>query len=1769
MLQNKQNRLRRRAVRLLLLIAALFALSPTADAGFGTWDGTKYTVQMNGHPIGGWNGFKDMTKVDDNHYSVEFTPTTTDVMSFRLKINGKEYGPTDNNSNTTLSEGYQQAWLTDYSNWGKKEGAWLIYPSTGYKYTLHFWYSYDSQMKFNLEKTSIGASTIPSSLYFRTDQNSWGTPISMTKSSDGKTFSYTLSPYSANTTVKFHFRQNQNDWNGYQLFPNTDGASAVVGSNTIDNFKENGSDPNKAWAFKSTSSQPVTFTVDFSNASSPVLKITQDNGTPTVTYFIQGDFNSWGAGSYFSGSGNELTATVPNWKNSDGNGNNDGFLLKGSNSKNYSTGSVLNNKTAATVSEGTTHMTLNGAEGKEVTFTLTLNNGNPSTLTATWDEGGSGGDEGDYEHNPGTGWAIIGDWTGFGKDWTKGDAMTSDRKYSIVAKDNEDIYFRVKNGSTEYYPSENKNIQLTTGNYQWCTQVSTTNNEKAFYFTPQQGYQYEVVVEPSSDNTAGYRICVNNKGLYVPPVPETLPVYPIGIYSKDELDAYNEPTYYLLAYGLNNEKVTPEYQFTKATAADVARLQGLVSGATNKGAIAEGKYILELTMHNTTLRWSKGDNNWGEHPMSVVGFATPRAERETKVSGFKWNELAYDPNNAGNVNDFLKGYACVAVYDETANTLEIVKKDNGLLPFISLVGANWKQNTVANNDTAYTLPSRDDGKTHTTDDGWQDAWIQYNDKGEIAKDIEGNVMFNTMFPPRNVIKFATNFSLNGTDYNFTLGSDELVLLSTGHTKSGSGWKQNPPAEMKLNGVTVTNLTNNDNLALGEAVDFPNQLALDNGEQYTLYEVSDVWVNGKFKFWTGWTGGANNSQNAGANWANHTNWGHYKKQKADDKETVAEGTSAQQIHMKATVPLGDTDGDMIFEEPTYFKKLYFFYNKDHGIEDNKSVFIMLPARLGAQIAALSRESYTRGMYQPTLKDLGDLGSLKVLDVVITAHNYDSEEHELVTTVKLPENIKDLNKTASTFSEIFSGMEGENGGCVYDPYAYNNGNYYYNMVVTFDNPSAEGGKEIVEVKSNPFTIFRGEASATLKAYQLVKILGPTDGYNYLTYDPAGGDKVYKVKVTVEKPNNVIGGVNSISDEKALDSDINPKYVESKELTTDEITELNFGDGSKYRFSCKVLLVGNIVGQNITSYELLEPQLVNIENYIVGDRVEKDNVPTFTMDKEGRKDRFFYIVEPLIKNNGFGYSYTWKPDFMYSVKDAQGTTQTKSGKSEASVEGRLVLPEPKLIEEHSRLEMFYGDNSGDNTEGKDDKIGSFSYSVSGDNAVKLGEGARFQQVRKAIVIERPNVTLRYRALSKEYIVAKAKEAGIDVGYTEDTKAPLVVGLFDFKVGDETVVINNGSKYPNNEGLDWYLYHSTTKNPAYYYFKGFEGFEYGWDPEHNIGVTTYYEPREMTFSVRDAFKDVKFFPRWKDGTISGLRISQDAPVNALAEGTYNDAIGSSDGDNAVRITRSSLIYAETAAEGIKAGDLIEQVTVKVNLASETGNVVARVNKEGNPLMENGEEAADYREAGKQMQHTDFITAQAAAGTEIAEKGESDYFLVRIVDKTTQKDLMTPQAVSAKDMYDGKEFAVTANHGHWWDGQLETVKADPLYKRMQVRISHLYPFVAGTEGTTVDTTTPASAPRRAGAEGAAASDENVVIKSDAMLREFAGSDIPTAVIGVEDAMRDSVVAGVGFIEAHGEGVEIYGADGIKIAAGEGRHEVSAGVYVVRLNGRAEKVIVR
>lgn len=1698
MLQNKQNKLRRRAVRLLLFIAALFALSPTA----GAWGDAYFKLWYNSNNILD----QKVSTSDGNYFTYTYTADNTGDHYFQLwdGEHSVNVGSSSDNNSLTFNNNVAEEDNCCADNDGSKVKSFKIYLTSGEKYKIEYWNSYGSNRRIVV--THEVASTIPSSLYFRTDHNSWGTPISMTKSSDGKKFSHTIDPYTANSTVKFHFRQNQNDWNGYKLFPNSDGASVSVGSNTIDNYTTDGSDPNKAWAFKSTSGQPVTFTVDFSNASKPVLKITQDSGT---TYYLKG-LGDWGTqGRAFSGSGNTLTLDVDSWDSSW-----DFKVFDGSSYFGPGEVTLDSGKSEDVSSDISGNMTLaSGASGKNVSFTLTLNNGKPSTLKATWDEGGSGGDDVVTTDKV----KIIGDFTlaGYGIDWSDGTntvpAGNNEYTYTFTpTKEDGDkvVYFRVKIDGTEYGPNWSENIDAPSDPSWNQAKVQTNPGNLCWKNGFSKDKTYTIKVTLNYNNNAGDHRVTMYEGKPNVWEARALPCFPQGITNETQLAASeyaSEPLYYLQSMVLNDNQITPEYQMIKQT---------------------DGTYTLEFTYRNTKTQ-DESKSAETEQYIWVEGFENYNAMSK------QYGKQA--SNDLKDSKTFKEGMRYKATFAPSTGTLTLTSLDVRM-PFISMIGAEWTQRVKE------STPDAD----RTTDMGWQEAWIQYGSDKQPLKDRSGKVMYNTMWPPLHEIFFQSKFTdKNKKEHDITLGSNQLVF-KRGETKTGKEWKADSRFSAYEKGdLDYTTAFDANN---AKTKQYKDKLVLDDSKTYTVYTVDDMWINGKVKMWTGWGGCTFNDKTA--NWTWHSNWGHFGK----SEDPV-------QIDVESTVPLFNEHGDINYEYPTYLKKVYFFYENEDPSAYRHSVFFSELATGGAQIMAEARDNFTYGKFEPQLTDYDNISDRPLKSITVTSYASDDTEYKNPLFVVYNQSFED--KKVTDWASCFTYDEDT---WVYDTKVYANGNYKYKMVVTYND--ANKGDQPIEVVSNPFTIFRGEASATLKAYQLVKVLNPTDGYNYLTYDPAGGDKVYKVKVTVEYPNNVIGGVNSTSDEKALDSDINPKYVESKELTTDEITALNFGDGSKYRFSCKVLLVGDILGQNITSYELLEPQLVDIENYIVGDRVEKDNVPTFTMDKEGRKDRFFYIVEPLIKDNGFGYSYTWKPDFKYSFEDAQGTTQTKEGNSEASVEGCLVLPEPKLIEEHSRLEMFYG---GSESETTDDDIRNFSYTVGGDNAVELGAGARFQQVRKAIVIERPNVTLRYRALSKEYIVAKAKAAGIDVGYTEDTKAPLVVGLFDFKVGNETVVINNGSKYPNSEGLDWYLYHSATKNPADYYFKGFDGFEYGWDPEGNIGVTTYYVPREMTFSVRDAFKDVKFFPRWKDGMISGLRISQDAPVNALAEGTYKDAIGSSDGDNAVRITRSSLIYAEADAGDIKKGDLIEQVTVKVNLASETGNVVARVDEEGNPLKETGEVAEDYREAGKEMQHTDFITtgndAQAAADTESDEKGTTDYFLVRIVDKTTQKDLMTPQAVSAKDMYDGKEFAVTANHGHWWDGQLETVKSDALYKRMQVRISHLYPFVAGTKGTTVDTTTPASAPRRAAAEDA--SDENVVIKSDAMLREFAGSDIPTAVIGVEDAMRDSVVAGMGFIEAHGEGVEIYGADGIRIAAGEGRHEVPAGVYVVRLNGRAEKVIVR
>lgn len=1154
---------------------------------------------------------------------------------------------------------------------------------------------------------------------------------------------------------------------------------------------------------------------------------------------------------------------------------------------------------------------------------------------------------------------------------------TNEYVYSFIPTKTGKAYVRFNIGSTNYLPEEansgNKEVYLEkdnwnhsnakaksyTGSTEWCWYLDVTDTNKV----------YTIRVRKDEGGTPRINASVTDK----PWEGQVLPVFPEGVRTENELAAYNEwPVYYLQADVLNNCRVTPEYQMKK-----------------------EGsKYVLTVTLRNT-------DNIY------VEGFTSRSAKSAKYVDGTKVTNAGI----SGEGDLFTqKGKLYKVTFDPLANSGKgsLTFEDlHQTMPFLSMVGREWKQSTAANNGKPYVtpFPFTDDGQTpgkeeyegkvRDTDFGWQEAWVQY-EGGNLLKDRKGKVMYATMWPPKDNIKFRTDFKLSdGTVFDFTIESDALTLVPS-ETKKGSAWKTDPRFSKYANGTPTANFS---------GIEYADKLVLEDDAEYTLYRVDGMWINGDAKLWTGWGGYASGGGRYDSKW--FANWGHHK---ALDTTT--------EINPGSTVPLFNEKGDMTFPEPTYFRYVNFFYKDSNPQGQRESVLFTEIAVGGAEIAAMSVKKendkyvpgYEWGMYRPRLTNIQNITGKKITSVKITPWTADgSQEFDAVF-------VSDgAGKTVDHFSELFTSLPGmaNNGNYwVYDPTEYVSGDYRYVMEVT-----VEGLDEPIVVSSNPFTIFRTDKKVTLSAYQLIQKKGMTN--EYVTFADREGKAVY----------NVTEGANGQFTYTVFDG--MPDY----------------GDSSKYLFTDKVLLVGSIPSSDIT-----DVSYADVDH------------PKFTdeFNQEGTR-RYMTIVTSALGNQ----TYTLQMEYEITFFDAdkQQEVSQKYESPEATLQFSLTVPEPKLLK--ARIEVFYGS---DNTAATDGDTKDFTFRNHDLT------NARYHNAREIIEIEEPNVT-----------DALGTKMGSNKGFT-------------YKLGGEQITLTNGKMI------------GKTMAPKNFYYEKIQG-----DDSH------------QAYAVKAVTKETSLtnvYPRWKDGAITGIKISDDAP-NEFKHAVRN----------------SALFYNEVPALDKNGNEVIENGEVKMvdNLRATFEILVKLENTIDNVVTHKDKDNGDLTET-------------------LLHHGDNDYFYVTIVDKDTEEIVKDAEGnpvefvATDSDLRTGKVVKFQKDYGHWYDGQLEAVQKNPYYKQLGVRVSHLYPFnVESASGS--------------GMSRSAADHTGDVIKSKS--EKWTSGEIPTSVEGIEGAVEGSVKVGVGFIEATGNGVEIYSAEGVKVAAGEGRHDLNAGVYVVRFSGRVQKVIVR
>ena len=222
----------------------------------------------------------------------------------------------------------------------------------------------------------------------------------------------------------------------------------------------------------------------------------------------------------------------------------------------------------------------------------------------------------------------------------------------------------------------------------------------------------------------------------------------------------------------------------------------------------------------------------------------------------------------------------------------------------------------------------------------------------------------------------------------------------------------------------------------------------------------------------------------AQWSNHRNWG-YKDKKATDTD----GTSIDPETTYDVSTEEGANGNFLFEQPTFFKTIEFFY--DNNDPEKASKIYTTLAYGSASIAAKSNKedgAYKKGSYQP---------SVSVPEGVTvtgyTIYRYDATTNQLAPIGddggKVAEGKTNPNSTEFTF----------------DKEGLADGRYYYVLKVDFSNGRSS------KVRSNPFIIYHpGVYTLDANGYQLVKLDNPVNDYESVTYNSKENGEMYLVNI-----------------------------------------------------------------------------------------------------------------------------------------------------------------------------------------------------------------------------------------------------------------------------------------------------------------------------------------------------------------------------------------------------------------------------------------------------------------------------------------------------------------------------------------------------------------------------------------------------------------------------------------------------------------------------------
>lgn len=523
------------------------------------------------------------------------------------------------------------------------------------------------------------------------------------------------------------------------------------------------------------------------------------------------------------------------------------------------------------------------------------------------------------------------------------------------------------------------------------------------------------------------------------------------------------------------------------------------------------------------------------------------------------------------------------------------KADANKYRFFTLVGDGIYNNNFCNSYGPGTTLQKSKGQT--TDNGWQEGWIQYDPvTHEPYVDDNYNYLYHTSYTPDY---FQANPSLfnqtlsDGSTFSYTSNEAQFVEYSLLKNLDSDPYKE---FYQSFAGTTETISTGVEKT--GNGYDFVvetvnGSVTPASGNNWSCYVVRDMWINGEIKIWTGWGG---NDRKSGGSDVNGSTW------HGENGGPATAGLQVQGYDITAGTDVKlynnekNVDGvnyKISDGEPVYFNRVILWYNINEGIGDSFVQFIQESAgpAIFAQLANNPNTSannyikynwYLNAAQNATDSDRQVVGyqiqRYTYVDGVKTFIGY--PEGDYVDISEYNVTVADLqqatagNYSFTTFTD--GGIDGISG--------FAPGMYQYDIVVTFADDAQK------KAVSNKVAIYDNNI-ITPSAYALQLVRLNEDGkaalgvsQEYLTYNPSVDGNWFVLDV----------------EKIEVDGKTNGKPYNAELRTGSEMLEFMMNNQDKYDFTSNFYI------------RALDKKIYDstFEEYIKEELVTDESIPTPTV-------------------------------------------------------------------------------------------------------------------------------------------------------------------------------------------------------------------------------------------------------------------------------------------------------------------------------------------------------------------------------------------------------------------------------------------------------------------------------------------------------------------------------------------------------------------------------